>query len=737
MAKRGRKKKKKPVILKLKEETTHSIAGVVLIAISLLILVSFTGQGVWLAKINTFLIAELGLSMLFLPAIFFVSGLMLFDTDGKFSKPHILLGSLLMMIGTMGAFKTGDIGQQTFTNLVKLMGASGSYIVFISTIVTGLLIAPQLSIKEIFEAFDKFKKWRQKRKEAKVTKKVEKEIEKAKGFQLPKLGLPFGKKDKFKINQAQTESEADEAEEEAEDSETKTGTAVEDKAAAKKSDQVKDHPQGLSDTTVNTKQLVWEYPPLSLLSKSRGGEADRGDVKENAQIIENTLDSFGIQAKVVEVNYGPSVTQYALRISQGTKLSKITNLSTDLALALAAPTGQIRIEAPIPGRSLVGIEVPNHAAEFVTLKTMLSAPQMKKHKSKLAWALGINVSGKPLIADVASMPHMLIAGATGSGKSVGINAFMCSVLFRASPAEVKFILVDPKRVELTGYNKIPHLLTPVIVDPKKVVSALKWAVVEMEGRYKKLAEVGVKNITAYNELAGFAAMPSIVIVIDELADVILFSPSEVEEAVTRIAQMARAVGIHLVLSTQRPSVDIITGLIKANIPARIAFNVSSMTDSRVILDQPGAEKLLGKGDMLFIPPTQAKPVRIQGTYVTERETKKLIDFLKSQGQEPEYEDEITEKFEPGVDINAPVGPGGEEVDELFDAAVKLFAKYDKASASLIQRRLSVGYARAARILDQLHDAGLVAPHNGPKARDVHMEAVRQYLGQVETGEASS
>lgn len=554
---------------------------------------------------------------------------------------------------------------------------------------------------------------------------------------MPKLGLPFGKKDKFKINQAQTESEADEAEEEAEDSETKTGTAVEDKAAAKKSDQVKDHPQGLSDTTVNTKQLVWEYPPLSLLSKSRGGEADRGDVKENAQIIENTLDSFGIQAKVVEVNYGPSVTQYALRISQGTKLSKITNLSTDLALALAASTGQIRIEAPIPGRSLVGIEVPNHAAEFVTLKTMLSAPQMKKHKSKLAWALGINVSGKPLIADVASMPHMLIAGATGSGKSVGINAFMCSVLFRASPAEVKFILVDPKRVELTGYNKIPHLLTPVIVDPKKVVSALKWAVVEMEGRYKKLAEVGVKNITAYNELAGFAAMPSIVIVIDELADVILFSPSEVEEAVTRIAQMARAVGIHLVLSTQRPSVDIITGLIKANIPARIAFNVSSMTDSRVILDQPGAEKLLGKGDMLFIPPTQAKPVRIQGTYVTERETKKLIDFLKSQGQEPEYEDEITEKFEPGVDINAPVGPGGEEVDELFDAAVKLFAKYDKASASLIQRRLSVGYARAARILDQLHDAGLVAPHNGPKARDVHMEAVRQYLGQVETGEASS
>ncbi len=731
MAKRGRKKKKKPVILKIKKETTHSIAGVVLIALGLLILVSFTGQGAVLLATNDFLINKLGLSMLFLPLIFFISGLMMFDTDWDWSKPHVLLGSILVMIGTMGVLRTGEVGQETYANVVKLFGVTGSYVVFIVTMVIGVLIAPQLSVKEIFEALDKFKENRQKRKEEKLKKQVEKEIDKAKGFKLPKLGLFGGKDSEFKVNQAEKDQGEEETAEESE-----AGTAVEGKAPTTKKTDDSDQPEGLSNTTVNTKQLVWEYPPLSLLSQSRGGEADRGDVKENAQIIENTLESFGIKARVVEVNYGPSVTQYALEISKGTKLSKITNLSTDLALALAAPTGQIRIEAPIPGRSLVGIEVPNKSAEFVTLKTMLSAPQMKKHESKLAWAMGINVSGKPLIVDVASMPHMLIAGATGSGKSVGINAFMCSVLFRASPAEVKFILVDPKRVELTGYNEIPHLLTPVIVDPKKVVSALKWAVVEMENRYKKLAEVGVKNIAGYNELAGFAAMPSIVVVIDELADVMLFSPSEVEEAVTRIAQMARAVGIHLVLSTQRPSVDIITGLIKANIPARVAFNVSSMTDSRVILDQPGAEKLLGKGDMLFIPPTQAKPVRIQGTYVTDQETKKLIDFLKSQGQQPEYEQEITQKFKPGVDLDAPVGPGGEEVDELFDDAVKLFAKYDKASASLIQRRLSVGYARAARILDQLHEAGLVAEHNGPKPRDVHMSAVKQYLGLDDSGQQS-
>jgi S-DNA-T family DNA segregation ATPase FtsK/SpoIIIE len=328
---------------------------------------------------------------------------------------------------------------------------------------------------------------------------------------------------------------------------------------------------------------------------------------------------------------------------------------------------------------------------------------------------------------------LLIAGATGSGKSVCINTFLSSLLFRASPSELRLILVDPKRVELTQYNGIPHLLTPVIVDPSKVVSALKWAVNLMDKRYKQLAEVGVKNIQAYNELAGIAAMPNIVIVVDEMADIMLFAPGEVEETITRIAQMARAVGIHLVLSTQRPSVDVITGLIKANIPARIAFNVSSMTDSRVIIDGPGAEKLLGKGDMLFLPPEKAKPARVQGTFVSPKETKSLIDYLKSHGQQPQYEEEITTKYKSkqvttGLDA-------AEEKDELFNDAVRVFNKRGKASASLLQRRLSIGYNRAARILDQLFDAGLIGPHEGSKAREVHEAQLQAYIAKLDGEEA--
>lgn len=720
-----KRKKKNDVVLNIKKETTHTISGVVLIILGLLVAVSFTGQGVWLMSVNQFLVFKLGLSMLFLPFVFISAGFVMFKSKSKWSEPHVLLGIVLVMLGSMGVLKTGDIGVNTFKNLAQLLSSLGAYVVFAGVLLIGLLVMLQLSFQEILDGITAYRKARQKKKEEKVTKKVEKEIEKAKGFQLPKLSL--GGKSGIKINEGKDKpSSANSG-----STGNVTGTAVEGVAPSPaKPGKGGDKPAGLSETTVNTRQIIWEYPPLSLLSPARGGTADRGDVKSNAQIIESALESFGIKARVAEVNYGPSVTQYALDISKGTKLSRITNLSTDLALALAAPTGQIRIEAPIPGRSLVGIEVPNHSAEFVTLKTMLSTPEMKKHKSKLAWAMGINVSGKPLIADVAAMPHVLVAGSTGSGKSVGVNSFLCSVLFRASPAEVKFILVDPKRVELTGYNGIPHLLTPVIVEAKKVVSALKWAVVEMENRYKKLAEVGVKNITSYNELAGFAAMPSIVIVIDELADVMLFSPSEVEESITRIAQMARAVGIHLVLSTQRPSVDVITGLIKANVPSRVAFNVSSMTDSRVILDMPGAEKLLGKGDMLFIPPSQSKPMRVQGTYVNDKEIKQLIGFLKSQGQKPEYEEEIVNKYKPEVVGGGALNVNGNDVDALFNDAVKLFAKYDKASSSLIQRRLSVGYARAARILDQLHDAGLVGPHEGSKPRAVNMTAVTEYLAKV-------
>jgi S-DNA-T family DNA segregation ATPase FtsK/SpoIIIE len=418
---------------------------------------------------------------------------------------------------------------------------------------------------------------------------------------------------------------------------------------------------------------------------------------------------------VVEVNLGPAVTQYAIEVALGTKLSKITALERDLALALAAPTGTIRIEAPIPGRSLVGIELPNRAPEFVPLKKIMESEMMQNNSSKLALALGLDVSGKTVVADLARMPHILIAGQTGSGKSVCINTFLATILLRASPSEVKLILVDPKRVELTGYNNIPHLLTPVIVDPTKVISALRWILSEMDRRYKLFAQAGAKNIDGYNEMSGFHALPFIVLVVDELADVMLFSPVEVEDAVTRIAQMSRATGIHMILSTQRPSVNVITGLIKANIPCRVAFAVASQVDSRVILDMQGAEKLLGRGDMLYLPPERAKPTRLQGAFVSEKDTSNLVSFLKNQGVAPQYTQEVTAMPKPG----ATTIPGIEgEMDDLFKNAIEVVCQYDRASASLLQRRLSIGYARAARIIDQLESAGVVSVRDGSKAREV-------------------
>jgi S-DNA-T family DNA segregation ATPase FtsK/SpoIIIE len=342
--------------------------------------------------------------------------------------------------------------------------------------------------------------------------------------------------------------------------------------------------------------------------------------------------------------------------------------------------------------------------------------------------LGLDVSGSPVFADIGKMPHVLVAGTTGSGKSVLINSWICSLLYRTSPNEVRLIMVDPKRVELIGYNGIPHLLTPVIVEPDKILSALRWAMTEMENRYKQFAEVGVRNIDGFNELSGFQAMPFIVIFIDELADLMAYAPVEVEDAICRLAQMARATGIHLVVSTQRPSVDVITGLIKANIPSRIAFNVSSMVDSRVIIDMPGAEKLLGRGDMLYVPPDQSKPSRIQGTYVSEHEVVKVVDFLKSKNVPVHYTEEVTTQPLTGWKKGG-VQTSGDGHDPLFEDALRLICQHDKASASLLQRRLSVGYARAARILDQLEAAGIISPGEGSKPRDVLVKNADDYLSQ--------
>lgn len=471
----------------------------------------------------------------------------------------------------------------------------------------------------------------------------------------------------------------------------------------------------------------WQPPSPDILDESKDRPADRGDIRENATIIERTLESFGISAKVVEVNLGPAVTQYALEIAMGTKLSKITALSNDLALALAAPTGQIRIEAPIPGRSLVGIEVPNRSLELVTLKRLLISDPMHRASSRLAFGLGLDVSGTPVIADLSKMPHLLIAGATGSGKSVCISSVISCYLFRTSPQELRLILVDPKRVELVSFDGIPHLLTPVIVEVDQALSALRWAIAEMDRRYKLFADAGARNIDVFNQISGFQALPYLVIFIDELADLMTFAPADFEDAITRLAQMARATGIHLVLSTQRPSIEVITGLIKANIPARIAFAVSSLVDSRVIIDTPGAEKLLGRGDMLFLPPDRSKPLRIQGTYVSDREIGRLVSQLKKTSGIIDYSSEVTEKYATTVRRGMGTIDVAEERDELFEEAVRLACQADKASASLFQRRLKIGYARAARILDQLETAGVVGPAEGSKPRDVLVRDPEQLL----------
>jgi S-DNA-T family DNA segregation ATPase FtsK/SpoIIIE len=456
--------------------------------------------------------------------------------------------------------------------------------------------------------------------------------------------------------------------------------------------------------------LAWKLPTADLVEEMTT-RADSGNIRENAGIIQKTLSNFGIEVAMSDVNVGPTVTQYTLKPEEGVKLEKITTLDKNLALSLAAHP--IRIEAPIPGKSLVGIEVPNKVPQIVRMRNIIESETFKKLKGGLPIVLGLDVAGHPQIANITKMPHLLIAGSTGSGKSVCINAILLSLLYKHSPNNLKIILVDPKRVELSLYNDIPHLLTPVIVDSDKTVSALKWTVAEMEHRYQVLQEAGKRNIDEFNAARGKEGMPFIVVVIDELADLMAVSANEVEGLICRIAQMARAVGIHLIVATQRPSVDVITGLIKANIPTRIAFSVASNADSRTILDMGGAEKLLGKGDMLFQSAEISKPRRIQGVFTAEKEVKNVTNFVKEQ-EKPEYNDEILKQQTRG-------GAGGEfgaPDDDMFEDAAECVIQAGKASASLLQRRLRIGYARAARLLDLLEERGVVGPADGARPRDV-------------------
>ncbi|MEX1061508.1 MAG: DNA translocase FtsK 4TM domain-containing protein, partial [Patescibacteria group bacterium] len=684
------KYRKRKIKLNLKDESFQSSVGIALLVFAALVTLSFFGQAAGAGNFLQDILNKLfGWGTFLIPILSAISGFVLLRLRVKipFVEIRSVYGLTLLTISLLGlmhffipqesARYEATLGQAGgFTGfyvqllLRKTFSSVGAFLFLVSGTVVGTLITLNTSIDEaLFYLSQVTKKLKELLQEYVWKGKTDSGIEVQRKFQ----------QSKDEEGKVITEDEGEEVIEVATPFSAPTTKAVATK-----------------------RRQEWEYPSLDMLADPVEGDVERGDIEKNAQLIEQTLESFGVKARVADVNLGPTVTQYALEAERGTKLSAITNLSSDLALALASKTGTVRIEAPIPGKSQLGVEVPNPKPGLVTLKEIMKSEAMENNKSKLAVALGRDVSGAPVVDVLDRMPHALIAGATGSGKSIMMRSMLATILFRSSPEEVRLILVDPKRVEFSGYNGIPHLLMPVIVEPDKTLPALKWAVGEMSKRYKMLQEAGARDIESYNGKAA-EKMPYILIVVDELADIMVVSPAEVEKTITRLAQMARATGIHLVLATQRPSTDVLTGLIKANIPCRIAFNVTSQVDSRVIMDMPGAEKLLGKGDMLYLPPDRAKPTRIQSPFVSNEEMDRLIEFLKNSGWAPDYIEEEIDTMEKEIERL------GEPADPLFEEAVEAVTQYKRASASLLQRRLSIGYARAARILDELEARGIVGP----------------------------
>lgn len=580
----------------------------------------------------------------------------------------------------------GHIGLMISSGLLMFLNSATAFILLLLVTVVALIYAFDGSLRQIFE---------------KITNRPEKEQdtdmkqlkEKQHQFQLHE-GVPTVHHEKGEVAKAPV-------------------MAAGFKNSAAKLSASEDH---AALTAVNDPN--WKFPPLSLLSQKQD-KADPGDVETNAEIIKDSLSNFNIQVEMEGANVGPRVTQYMLKPGNGVKMSKIVGLADNIAYDLAATA--IRIEAPIPGKRAVGIEVPNLKSATVTVASILSSKEWAGSNSKLSFAIGKDITGNPVIGRLDKMPHVLIAGQTGSGKSVMINSLLSSFVYRNSPSDLKLILVDPKQVELTPYNNIPHLLTPVITDPEKCISALKWAVAEMERRLRTMAEVGKRNISEYNSLKNEEGMPYIVIVIDELADLMMMAARDVEALVVRLAQKARAAGIHLVLATQRPSVDVITGLIKANVPARIAFTVNSQVDSRTIIDMVGADKLLGMGDMLFLDNGMMKPIRVQGAFIDDSETMRVNDFLRQQ-QEPKYDDEVVSmpvqlNGKGGIIMGHDSGPSNSD-DDMFKDAVRVVLENRKASTSLLQRRLRIGYGRASRIIDEMEERGVIGPADGARPREV-------------------
>lgn len=606
-------------------------------------------------------------------------------------------------LGVKGA-GGGILGETLISILFNIFGTMGSYILIFTLAIIGIILSTGFSISSILK---KIKSNHDNKPNIVVTPKTDDK-----------------KENKHIIENNEAENKADIA-----DIRVINNTKPAVNQGKKDNNKQNENSEPIIINTSNVSDVDYKLPPFSLLKKSPCNENNfsEKELLNSAKVLENTLESFGLEAKVVQVSCGPTITRFEIQPSPGVKVSKIMNLTNDIALSLAVT--DVRIEAPIPGKAAVGIEVPNKTNSTVFLRDVIDTPDFTKSTSKVTIGLGKDIGGNPVLTDLSKMPHLLIAGATGAGKSVCINTIICSILYKANPNEVKFMLIDPKVVELTVYNGIPHLLTPVVTDAKKAAAALNWMVSEMEKRYKLFAEQGVRDITRYNEVNKDEPLPKIVIIVDELADLMMVSPREVEDCICRLAQMARAAGIHLVVATQRPSVDIITGLIKANIPSRISFAVSSQVDSRTILDMGGAEKLLGKGDMLFFPVGASKPMRIQGAYISDNEVEKLVEFVNKQ-QQPKYEKNLLELKE--VEYNS---KQDDIEDELFEEALATIMDCGQASISMLQRKLRIGYARAARLIDQMEEKGFIGGYEGTKPREILItrEQFEQYFNKEKTG----
>lgn len=789
-AKSKRKSSRKPTKKKKTEQSFLQDEVIIwlTLAVSLLLMLSNFGLGGWIGdEVSYFFSGIFGLITYIIPfALFGIAAFLVSNKGNVSAYIKVAAGIVFLILACtfleLVDHKGGSLGKSIAKILTPTIGTAGTYVVIIifmiicCVIITGKSLLQGVKTQS-GKAYGKAKEDNaRRRKEAELRRKEREqekkkntgnsEKEKKKRTDKHAVGVSFAttltgkspdmkeiapepakepvpepeESPSFVINRAEPAPDVEEAEPFAEEpyepvreSKKKSGAMaaaeMERVAAAVAADEAKP-------------KKAYHFPPMNLLKRGNktSGESD-AHLRETAMKLQQILQNFGVSVTVTNVSCGPAVTRYELQPEMGVKVSKIVGLTDDIKLNLAA--ADIRIEAPIPGKAAVGIEVPNKENSAVMLRDLLETAEFKNSQSKISFAAGKDIAGKVVVADIAKMPHLLIAGATGSGKSVCINTLIMSILYKASPVEVKLIMIDPKVVELSVYNGIPHLMIPVVTDPKKAAGALNWAVAEMMRRYQAFAEQNVRDMKGYNEKAASSPsidgeelkiMPQIVIIVDELADLMMVAPGDVEEAICRLAQLARAAGIHLVVATQRPSVNVITGLIKANMPSRIAFSVSSGVDSRTIIDMNGAEKLLGKGDMLFYPSGYQKPARVQGAFVTDKEVQSVVEYLKNHNGDADYDNEIVQHVNTSeIGTGQGLGAGSEENerDMYFTEAGRLIIDKDKASIGMLQRTFKIGFNRAARIMDQLCEAGVVGGEEGTKPRKVLMskEEFEQYMGE--------